>query len=187
VGGVSTKLPAAPPVYLEDLPAFVAYQVGRLDEYEYFVELGEEIGTTPRDALRAHNGILVEPFPGTLELVRDLQEAGVATGILSNTNAPHWQSLLDPDHYPAISLTNHKMASHLVGLEKPDAAIFRHWEKTFGYGPDQILFFDDNARNIAAALSCGWHATQIDPLADPAAQMRRILVTERVLPTPAAR
>lgn len=181
VAGVDVLLPEEPPVYLEDLPAFLDYQVGAIGEDEYLHRLAAQLGVTPDQALRAHNGILIEPFLGTETLVDDLERLGVVTGVLSNTNRPHWDVLDDPSRYPAIARICRKMPSHAVKMEKPDPRIFELFCTTFDFRPSDIVYFDDNARNIASALSLGWRATQIDPTAGPVAQMREVLSREGIL------
>lgn len=67
------------------------------------------------------------------------------------------------------------MASHEVGLGKPDAAIFRRYESEFGLAGQAILYFDDHLPNVQAARSVGWNAHQIDPEGDPVIQMSVVI------------
>jgi len=180
VAGVAVTL-STEPLYLEDLPGFHEYQTGDWDEERYLSALAGELGITPAEALRVHNGILIEPFPGTAELVAELESKGVITGVLSNTNKPHWDVLDNPSFYAVVAGIKRKMPSHLVGVQKPNPRIFELYMERFGLAPKQVFFFDDNVRNVAAALSLGWRATQIDPLANPVSQMRLVLEKEGVL------
>lgn len=182
--GVAVDLAPEPPLGLDAIPAFQQYQAGQLDETAAMVALGERLGVSPEDALRVLNGILVEPYPGALELVREVNSLGIRTGVLSNTNAPHWSCLTNPEKFRPVCETEMRMASHLVGLEKPDPAIYRRYEQEFGLASDAIVFFDDSVTNVQSARTVGWHAHRIDPTGDPVLQMRPILVAEGVMPTP---
>lgn len=119
-----------------------------------------------------HAGILRDAYPGTLALVTELHEAGIRTGCLSNTNAPHWQVMNSLERYPNIALLEVPVLSHEVVLEKPDQAIFARFEQDANAQPSQILFFDDTSVNVMAARERGWAAELIDPHQDTAAQMR---------------
>jgi FMN phosphatase YigB (HAD superfamily) len=85
-----------------------------------------------------------------------------------------------PDHagrviapkFPTPSKPKHIHASHLLGLAKPDAAIFHEFARRTGFAPASIIFFDDLADNVNAARAAGWQSHLIDHNADPAAQMR---------------
>lgn len=179
--GVQTQLPETPPIPLAGLASFDAHQAGRVDDVAYLQALASDLGVSVDEARRVHNGILVKPYPGTLELVEALLAQGTRLGCLSNTNEAHWQILTSPDHYPAIAKTTLQMASHRVGLEKPHAAIYRHYEQVFGLQSSQIVYFDDNVGNVEGAIAVGWRAHRINPNEDTAAQLRTLLAQEGVL------
>lgn len=160
---------------LTSIPEFDGYQAGILPLPVYLRALAHFTGCDPRDALRMHNGILVEPYPGSEELVTDLAKTGIGTGCLSNTNEPHWVDLALNGRFPAIVRLERKMASHLVGINKPDPAIFRLYAETHGARPEEIVYFDDNGPNVQSAKEVGFEAHQVDPHGDPPAQMRGIL------------
>lgn len=173
--GVQTKLPQNPPVHLEDLDAFVQYQAGQYPEDRYLQVLGEQLGVSSEEALKAHDGIIAQTLPGMPEIVGELKAAGIQTGILSNTNEPHWKLLQSPEHYPALCTVDFPMASHRVGMAKPNKAIFDHYRKHFGLEGRAIVFFDDNAANVVAAKEIGWDAYRIIPKDGSAKQIREIL------------
>jgi putative hydrolase of the HAD superfamily len=166
---------------LTAFPEFDLYQAGEVSLGVYLEALVRFTGCAAGDALRMHNGILVEAYPGTEELVTELEAAGIGTGCLSNTNEPHWIDLAMNGRFPAIVRLERKMASHLVGMNKPDPAIFRLYADTHGVRPEEIAYFDDNGPNVAAAREVGFAAFQVDSARDPAAQMRAHLVTLGVL------
>lgn len=124
------------------------------------------------------------PFPGVTDLLSRVANSRTKTACLSNTNDRHWSMFhgKTPNRSVLpIHLLDHPMASHRIGIMKPDAGIFDHAEKTTGVAGDQILFFDDNDENCAAAAQRGWCVQRIDPRGDPAAQMEVTLTNAGVI------
>ena len=163
---------------INSFPALEAYQMGAIDLEGYLARLAEWSGVTRDQALAIHNAILIGEYPGVPELIEDLKAAGIWTGCLSNTNGPHWMELL---HFRGIALLDRRMASHEVGLSKPDPAIYHLCAEANGVEPSDIVFFDDHAGNVASAAEVGYRAFQVDPDGEPATQMRAILVELGVL------
>lgn len=169
---------------LEDCPGHLDYQDGATPYDDYLRSLAEFCGCSIEQANRLHMGILGKPYDGTAELLADIRSSGLATGCLSNTNAAHWDLLLDPNVYPVVSSLERKMASHLEGLAKPDPEIFRRYARIHGVPPEGIVFFDDKQENVDSAASVGFRAYRIDPALDPARQERQILVDLGLLKAP---
>ncbi len=99
---------------------------------------------------------------------------GLATGALSNTNALHWREVreaADEHRFPTVRRLQYAGASHLLGLAKPDPAIFRVFQQMTEFSASRILFFDDREENVQAARAAGWHAEQIDHTGDTADQL----------------
>jgi beta-phosphoglucomutase-like phosphatase (HAD superfamily) len=71
-------------------------------------------------------------------------------------------------------------ASHLLGLLKPDRAIFEHVVERLGYAPERILFLDDTTVNVESARSVGISAYRVVGLEGVIEQLREV----RVLPLP---
>jgi glucose-1-phosphatase len=159
------------------------YERGRIGCDEFFVAIARTTGGkyTPEQFRAMHMNWIIEEYPGVAELIDDLHAAGVSTGVLSNTNASHWgqmQGSIDArgqviaPKFPATVKPVHRHASHLLGVAKPEAAIYDEFARRTGFAPGQILFFDDLAENIAAARGRGWDGEVVDHTGDTAAQMR---------------
>ena len=103
-----------------------------------------------------------EPFPGARECVERVRKSGIPTAMLSNTNPLHW-GILRPKFADLFGTT---FLSFETGFLKPDPQAFAPVEAATGFAGDQILFFDDNLRNIEAATSRGWNAVQVRGPAD---------------------
>lgn len=157
---------------LSEFPAFAQYQAGLIETGPYIRALKKFLNVTAEKALKAHLAILIEPYPETLDLVCTLEELGLRTGCLSNTNGPHWTVMTETDCFPAIRRLQHKLASHELGLEKPDPRIYGAFEAGTRFRGKEIVFFDDSPINVAAAREYGWNAYTILPEENPAAQMR---------------
>jgi putative hydrolase of the HAD superfamily len=157
------------------------YQSGKIGYPEYLTRLGEFLNVSPETAEIVHQSILQYEYPGIPELVLELKAAGYHTAILSNTNAPHWDDLLNPSKFPTVASIDAPHASHLLGLGKPDPAIYAAFNRETGSEPGDVVFFDDSQTNVDAANAFGWIAHRIDPWGDPVAQMRQFLTEKNLI------
>ena len=78
-----------------------------------------------QDVARIHTAVIVDAYDGVEQLVLQLNKRGLSTACLSNTNHQHWQFMHSMAAFNAIQ---HRHASHLFQLEKPNQAIFRAFE-----------------------------------------------------------
>lgn len=132
---------------------------------------------TPQEIARIHEAILIDEYAGAAELVRSIADAGLVTACLSDTDESHWRTLVG---MPSIAALVHRHASHLWGLEKPDPAIYRRFERELPARGEEILYFDDLEENVEAALLLGWDAVLVDHADDPTEQVRRALASRGV-------
>jgi len=169
---------------LAAFPAMDEFQLGAISEDEYLEHLQGFLRLDSREqALHVHNLILKHPYPGTLELIEELNERGVVTACLSNTNSPHWVKMRSGE-FPNIDALQLTAVSQELNLSKPDPAIFEAFESLANARPCEIVFFDDMEDNVEAARERGWRAYWIDHSRDTAEQMELILIAEGVLPAP---
>ncbi|MDX2130952.1 MAG: HAD-IA family hydrolase [Planctomycetota bacterium] len=176
---------------IED-PALVArrreltalYHVGRLGCDEFFSALADATNAlyTRDEVRRLHDAWIYAEYEGIADVLHDLVRADRArTGVLSNTNASHWARVGPAPagaalpYFPAAAVLGHRHASHLLGLAKPDPAIYRAFERETGARGPEILFFDDLPENVAAAAALGWRTVLVDHLGDTASQVRLAL------------
>jgi len=157
--------------------------LGRIDASTFFAELaGRSRGVySPEEIERVHHAWILGEYPGVTDLIDRLHDAGARTACLSNTNHAHWERLVES---PAIERLQERHASHLLGLAKPDEAIYRAFEQRVGVDSAGVLFFDDLEENIHAARALGWRAVQVDPHGDTAEQMDAALRAAGVLAEP---
>jgi FMN phosphatase YigB (HAD superfamily) len=179
-------------VGIED-PALVArrralthlYHVGRIGCEEFFARAAAE-GTgglyTAAEVRALHDAWIYAEYEGIGGVLERLVRSGRArTGVLSNTNAAHWARIgagaagAALPHFPSAGVLEHRHASHLLGLAKPDEAIYRAYEEATGARGGEVLFFDDLAENVATARALGWRAVQVDHGGDTARQVEEAL------------
>jgi len=156
------------------------FQTGRIDAPTFAARASEQVAGlySPAEILSVHNGWLLDEYAGVAELIDHVHDIGLDTAALSNTSHDHWERIVG---YPAVTRLHHLLASHLLGLHKPNPMIFRRLEEQLGYSAREIIFFDDTQENVIAANSVGWRAHLIDPGADTAQQIAQILHTESVV------
>jgi len=127
-----------------DMEAFGRGLVAELDLAVDPAEVIERFATFPRGL-----------YPGAVELVESVASI-VETGLLSNTNATHWETQIDG---PTIrGLCHHAFLSYRLGLLKPDRALFDRVVSDLGRTADRILFLDDNLINVEGARAAGLRA-----------------------------
>ncbi|MSQ90822.1 MAG: tRNA pseudouridine(13) synthase TruD [Phycisphaerales bacterium] len=147
------------------------YQRGITTHAAFLDELSAILGGayTTDELDRIHAGWILGDYSGVAEMLRAIAALGMRVACLSNTNAAHWRQMdATSAAFAAISVRH---ASHLLGLHKPDAAIYAAFEASTGCTGDEIFFADDLIENVDAARARGWQAIHIDHIGDPAAQI----------------
>lgn len=154
------------------------HQTGAIACRAYFAAIaGSTAGLYSADEVRRiHNAWTLDDYPGVVGLIKRLRAAGVRTACLSNTNHSHWNILTQGDGArrspsSALAWLDDRLASHVMGLAKPDEAIYRAAEESLGVSAVDIVFFDDLEENIAAARARGWRAHLVDHTGDTAGQI----------------
>ena len=104
-----------------------------------------------------------ETIPGMEDLIRRLKEAGYHIYLLSNaSSAQH-------EYWPRFHVSRYfdgKLISWDVKTVKPNPQIYRLFTEKFSLKPEECLFTDDSAANVAAAIACGWEGIVFHGSAD---------------------
>ena len=100
------------------------------------------------------------PIAGSVTILEELRRAGVALHAL--TNWSHETFALARPQYPFLAHFGVIVVSGEIGLIKPDPAIFRHLEARAGIVPDETVYIDDSAANVAAATALGYRALKFE-------------------------
>ena len=152
------------------------YDRGALNGISYWKTvaraLGHELNTAQLDTLLAADTELwTQPNAEMIAWAAALQRAGVKTGILSNLGDAMERGVREQCSW--IEDFAHHTFSHRLGMAKPEAAIYAHAAEGLATPPEEILFIDDRAENIAAARAAGMQAIQYTSHADFVAAMQR--------------
>ncbi len=104
-----------------------------------------------------------ETIPGMEDLIRRLKEAGYHIYLLSNASSAqheYWP------RFPVSRYFDGKLISWDVKTVKPNPQIYRLFTEKFSLKPEECLFTDDSAANVAAAIACGWEGIVFHGSAD---------------------
>ena len=94
-------------------------------------------------------------FDQTLSVLQAIP-AHYHRALLSNINALHWGR---GDIVGALDACfDQSFLSYQTGFTKPDREAYEQVVTTYGCRPDEVLFFDDNPTNVAAATDYGMQA-----------------------------
>ena len=99
------------------------------------------------------NETIPGPVPGSLELVEQLDAAGVPLFALTNFGGEFWEGFRPTQ--PVFDRFRDIIVSGTERLMKPDPAIYALAIDRFGIDPAGALFVDDVAKNVAGAESAG--------------------------------
>ena len=97
---------------------------------------------------------LGDPIPGMIELVAELDAAGVPLYAITNFSAEFW-AMFRPTA-PVFDRFRDIVVSGEERLTKPDKAIYALALRRFGLAAGEGLFVDDRAENVTAASASGF-------------------------------
>lgn len=126
---------------MEHLPAFMAL-------------IGRE--GTPEDFYAEWLQYENRPNLPMLRAVRELRTRGWRVHLATNQERHRTGHLLSESGLAEV--TDGHFASYAVGFRKPDPRYYAAVTQSLGVQPEQIVFWDDSAGNVAAARAAGWQA-----------------------------
>ena len=149
------------------------FQLGQMNEGQMLDRVHAAVeGCSRSQAADVLDAWLIEPYPGIEGLFERSTAAGLTTACLSNTNERHWRTMMHLDaRYVPLRRLEYRIASHRIGIAKPDAGAYEAVERQAGVAGRSIVFFDDDKANCQTASERGWLAHQVDPTSDTVAQM----------------
>ncbi|KRC80175.1 HAD family hydrolase [Sphingomonas sp. Root241] len=119
------------------------------------------------------NDTVPHAIPGMLEIVRELDAAGVPLFAITNFSGEFWREWV-PQHSEIFDRFRDVVVSGDEKLVKPDPAIYALALKRFGLeGPDAV-FVDDSPANVAGARDAGIHAVLFTNAEDFRAELVRL-------------
>ncbi|HVT41905.1 MAG TPA: HAD family phosphatase [Acidimicrobiales bacterium] len=137
-----------------------AFEAGQCspEEFAAGVVADWELSLTPAEFLDVFSGWPGTPYPGALDFVTEVRDR-LPVGYLSNTNPVQWHA-----NYAGTPVTEafaYRFLSFELGLVKPDRAIFDVVAGRLPVPPERVLFLDDNAVNVDAAVGAGFEARHV--------------------------
>lgn len=111
------------------------------------------------DFQREFLALVQDPFPGCLPILGQIKDR-FHLSLLSNTNPAHHEKLSRIEGF--FPTFDRLFLSYQMGCMKPSPQIFETVIAQLATAPEQIAFFDDGARNVAAAKALGIQAFRVD-------------------------
>ncbi len=131
-------------------PSVRALESGQITSKDFAQRIVDEM-ELPMDwqeLLRRFDSWPAKIYPRAIDLI-DRIPANFDCAILSNTNAVHWERIDVPGNFG--DRFDRYFLSYESGLLKPDRESFLQVSTDYDCRPEEILFFDDNPVNVAAA------------------------------------
>lgn len=95
-------------------------------------------------------------IPHSVRLLKALKTKG--TPVVALTNFGSDTLAIADQHFPFLTLFDHRYVSGDLKIVKPDPAIYELVEQGTGCAGSQLLFADDTLANVEAARARGWLA-----------------------------
>ena len=103
-------------------------------------------------------------MPGVREALAELRSMGLRIAVVSNSDGSAERSLRDTG---LLALIDHVVDSAIVGVEKPDPAIFSHALDAMRCRPESVVHVGDMFfADVVGARRAGIHAVLLDPYGD---------------------
>lgn len=154
-------------------PIVRSFETGRSTSEQFATTLIAEMGleVSAEQFLAEFTGWPTHPYPGSQALLKELAEH-YRLGCLANTNELHWKRI--SEEMGLLDLFHVTLASHQIGVLKPDQEAFLYSVEKMRAEPERILFLDDNLLNVQAAQAVGMAAYRVQGLAESVAKLREL-------------
>ena len=142
---------------------------------EYSAMIRSELGLDmDDDEFRDVFTSVLTPYEPMFDIVRALAPR-FKLGCCSNTSGAHWDEIRAS--VPVTDLFRSNVLSFEVGSMKPDQRIYRDLINACAAEPHQIVFIDDNQRNIEAAIAAGIQALQFTTIKQLESDLHELGIT----------
>ncbi|MCS6916772.1 MAG: HAD family phosphatase [Chitinophagales bacterium] len=172
-------------------PLFDALDRGQLTEKEFRDQLRQllHVHLTDDQIDEAWNSMILQIRPEKIELLRQLYAEDYRLYLLSNTNFIHLKYLTKYllRVYGRTSLEeffDKVYYSCMLGLRKPEPAIFQRVIQENALRPQETLFVDDHPAHVQAAAGLGLIAVHYDPTTDLGDLIRQQIAKQAALHPP---
>ncbi len=141
-------------------PSVRALESGQIDGEEFSKRMIAEMQLPMnwQELLKRFDNWPAGFYPKAIELLARIPSQ-YSCAILSNTNAVHWQQVDVPGNFD--NRFERYFLSYETGLLKPDPDSFLQVIASYACRPEEIMFYDDNPLNVAAAANVGMDSVRI--------------------------
>jgi len=150
--------------------AWARLERGELAMEAFFTAFEDDCASAGRTisarVLMERIGAVTEPRPQMLEAVRRLRAHGLRTAALTN----NWPGD-ETRQQPLKAFFDAFVESSVVGLRKPDPAIYHHVCAEIDVTPPEAIFLDDIGSNLKTARALGMETIKVD---DPDEALRAL-------------
>jgi putative hydrolase of the HAD superfamily len=128
-------------------------ETGEIEPAEFERRFGPRLGVAETEGLIERMFAAVGPDEDVIAAVRSARNAGVRTGLISNS----WGTpIYDPDALEGMF--DEIVISGDVGLHKPQPEIYKLAADRLGVAPEECVFVDDLRENVRGAEEVGMAA-----------------------------
>jgi putative hydrolase of the HAD superfamily len=145
------------------------FECGRIEQQVFEREFALVLGVGSEDLVdRIFAGM--HPDEGMIAAVRAAKQAGIRTGLLSNS----WgEGRYDREELP--QLFDGWVISGEVGIRKPEPRIYEMAAESIGLAPEQCVFVDDLPFNLKPAMQMGMATVLHKSAAETVPQVEHLL------------
>ena len=147
------------------------YEAGRISTTDFYETFCRQTNARPDFQLLVEAACDIFEVNAPIKPLVAQLGAVYRVGLLSNTNAAHWQRVSDGRYGLIPGIFEQIVLSFEVGLVKPDPKIFQHAAKLTGLAPPEIFYVDDVPGHVAAARAAGFDAVQYCTVSQLAAEL----------------
>lgn len=124
---------------------------------------------------RRSDEMVAGPIEGSVEILRELKQAGLRCYLLTNMETHTWPLRLA--RFPFLKWFDGAVVSGFEGVAKPDVEIFERLLARYQLRPSRTVFIDDSAANLDTARELGLHTVHFRS----PQQLRQSLVDAQIL------
>lgn len=128
------------------------------------IEKSKEM-TDVKEASFRERATELEPLPGLVDYLREVNRRGIATALVTNAPQENVEAVLLAlelgDFFDEVILSDD------VGAVKPDPAPYRTALERLGVAPEEALAFEDSASGIASSVGAGIPTVGITSTQEP--------------------
>lgn len=134
-------------------------QLGQLSEEDYWQSVAQELQLTPETLPQFRSDYFATDRldQQAISLLRSLRAQGIAVALLSNESRSLPARLAQ---FEIADLFSPLLVSSYLGCLKPEPEAYRAALALLAMPAEDVLFIDDRAENVAAAISLGMQGLQ---------------------------